>query len=64
MGRKLSFLYVDIWSDVPNGKFILENNSLEFWSCFRLFFVADTKIIHGYNSVAPLTITKHRGTFS
>ena len=37
MGRKLIFPYVDIWSDVPKGKFILKNNSLESGSCFRLF---------------------------
>ena len=53
MGRKLSFPDVDIQSDVPKGKFILKNNSLEFWSCFRLFLWW-TKIIYGYNFVAPL----------
>ena len=37
MGRKLSFPYIDIQFDVPKGKFILKNNSLESWSCFRLF---------------------------
>ena len=29
MGRKLSFPYEDIQSDVPKGKFILKNNSLD-----------------------------------
>ena len=37
MGRKFSFPFVDISSDVPKGKFILKNNGLESWFCFRLF---------------------------
>ena len=53
MGRKLSLPYVDISFDVPKGKFILKNNSLESWWCFRLFFFGG----HKNNFVAPLRVT-------
>ena len=43
MGRKFSFTYVDIYSDVPKGKFILKN------CLFPPIFVVDTKIIYGNN---------------
>ena len=46
MGKKLSFPYADIQSDVPKGKFILKNNTLESQSCFRL---TDAKINYAYN---------------
>ena len=52
MGRKLSFPYVDIWSDVPKGKFVMKNNRI--LVVFPPIFVANTKIIHDYNFVAPL----------
>ena len=37
MGRRFSFPYVDIQSNVPQSKFFLKNNSLESWLCFPLF---------------------------
>ena len=37
MGKRFSFAYVDIYSNVPKGKYILKNNSLESQLCFHLF---------------------------
>ena len=33
----VNFLYVDNWSDVTKGKFIMKNSSLKCSLCFRLF---------------------------
>ena len=55
MGGKFCFPDIDIEPDVPKCRFILKNSSLECWLSFRLFFVADIKLIYGINFVAPLT---------
>ena len=57
MPPKFSFLLADIQFDMPKCEFILKNSSLKCWLCFRLFFVADTKIISDCNFVAPLIST-------
>ena len=62
MGRKFSFLYVDIYSNVPKGKYILKNK-FRILVVFPTVFVADTKIIYGYNFAAPLQNTyKFKGS--
>ena len=35
-------------------KFILKNNSLKYWLCFRLFFMADTELTYRDNFVADV----------
>ena len=45
------------------GKFILENNSLEFLVVFPPIFMADTEIIYGYNFVALLKNELHHNTY-
>ena len=52
MVSKFSYPYIGICSDVTKCKFSVKNNTLKYWLCFRLFFLADTKIIYGYNFVA------------
>ena len=54
MTGKFSFLYVDIWFDVTECKFIMKNSSFKMLVVFSPIFVADTKIAFIYNSVAPL----------
>ena len=58
MERKFSLQYVDISPDVPKGKFIFKTKSLEslVFLCPPMF-VADTKIIYGYNFVVPLSLS-------
>ena len=34
MGRKISFLHLEILPDVPKCKFILKSSSIECWLCF------------------------------
>ena len=51
---KFSFLYIDIWFDVIECKFIIENSSFKMLVVFSPIFVADTKITFVYNFVAPL----------
>ena len=45
--------YVDIWFDGTKCKFI-NKKQLNMMVVFSPIFVADTKIIYGYNFVAPL----------
>ena len=54
MRGKFSFLYVDIWFDVTECKFIMKNMSFKVLVVFSPIFVADTKITFIYNFVAPL----------
>ena len=54
MRGKFSFLYVDIWFDVTECKFIMKNSSFKILVVFSPIFVADTKITFVYNFVAPL----------
>ena len=57
MGRKRSLPYVDIYSNVPKGKFILKKKKqFRFLVVFPSIFVTDTKIIYGYNFVVPLKV--------
>ena len=51
---KFSFLYVDIWFDVTECKFIMKNSSFKMLVAFSPIFVVDTKITFSYNFVAPL----------
>ena len=51
---RLVFLYVDGNFDVPNCKYAWKKSTWKCWLCFHLFFVVDTKMICGYNFVAPL----------
>ena len=55
MKGKFSFLYVVIWFDVTECKFIMKNNSFKMLVVFSPIFVADTKVTFVYNFVAPLT---------
>ena len=55
MRGKFSFLYVDIWFDVTECKFIMKNSSFKMLVVFSPIFVADTKITFVYNFVAPLS---------
>ena len=55
IGSKFSFPYVDILPDVSKNKIILKNSNLQILVVFPPIFVADTKIIYGFNFVAPLT---------
>ena len=48
--RTFSFSYVDIQSDASKCKFIFNRMLIGFLP----IFVADTKIIYGYNFAAPL----------
>ena len=57
MRDKFSFLYVDIWFDVTNGKFNVKNSSFEMLVVFSPIFVADTKITFVYNFAAPLIVS-------
>ena len=59
MRGKFSFLYIDIWFNVTECKFIMENSSFKMLVVFSFIFVADTKIIFVYNFVAPLSKTHH-----
>ena len=54
MRGKFKFLYVDIWFDVTECKFITKNRSFKMLVVFSPIFVADTKITFVYNFVAPL----------
>lgn len=54
MRRKFSFLYIDIYYDVPKCKFIMQNSTFRMLVVFPVIFVADTKLIYGYNFVTPL----------
>ena len=54
MRGKFKFVYVDIWFDVTEWKFITKNSSFKMLVMFSPIFVADTKIIFVYNFVAPL----------
>ena len=54
MRGKFKFLYVDIWFDVTECKFITKNSSFKTLVVFSPIFVADTKITFVYNFVAPL----------
>ena len=49
---KFSFLYIDIWFDVTECKFIMKY--FKMLVVFLPIFVADTKITFIYNFVAPL----------
>ena len=53
--EKFSFLYVDIWFDVAECKFIMKNSSFKILVVLSTIFVTDTKITFVYNFVAPLT---------
>ena len=57
MRGKFKFLYVDIWFDVTECKFITKNSSLKMLVVFSPIFVEDTKITFVYNFVAPLIVT-------
>lgn len=50
------FLYVDIWSDVTDYKFILKNSSFQILVVLLPIYVANTKITFVYNLAAPLSI--------
>ena len=63
MRGKFSFLYVDIWFDVTNCKFIVKNSSFEMLVMFSPTFVADKKIIFVYNFVAPLKNAQLQSAF-
>ena len=53
---KLSFLYVDVWFDLTECKFIKKNSSFKMLVVFSPIFVVDIKITFVYNFVAPLRI--------
>ena len=53
-----SFLFVDIWFNMTNCKFIVKNSSFKMLVVFLPIFVADTKITFSYNFVAPLILYK------
>ena len=54
MRGKFKFLYVDIWFDVTECKFITKNRSFKMLVVFSPIFVADTKITFVYDFVARL----------
>lgn len=54
MGRKLSFRFVNKFSDVIKGKFIFKKELFRILVAFPPIIVADTKITCGHNFVAPL----------
>ena len=56
---EFSFLYVDIWFEVTECKFITKNSSFEMLVLFSPMFVADTKVPFVYNFVAPLMEYKY-----
>ena len=56
MRGKFSFQSVDFSFDVTKCKFILENSILKMLGMYSPIFVADTKLIFGYNFVALLKI--------
>ena len=59
MRGKFKFLYVDIWFDVTECKFVTKNSCFKTLVVFASTFVADTKITFGYSFVAPLiTVSK------
>ena len=63
MGRKFSFPYVDMYSNVPKGKYILKKQQFKILVVFPHIFVADTKITYSYSFVAPLRNTyKFKGS--
>ena len=57
MRGKFNFLYVDIWFDVTECKFIMKNSSFKMLVVFSPIFMADTKVNFIYNFVAPLTMS-------
>ena len=58
MRSKFNFLHVDTYFDVPKCELSSKYSSLKCWLCFRLFLVADTKIISRHDFVAPLNPMK------
>ena len=54
MGTKFSFPHEDINADVPKSNFTLKNSCFRMLVVFPSIFVADTKLIYGYNFAALL----------
>ena len=52
MRSEFSFPYVDIQFEGPNNEFILKKKQFAMLVLFPPIFVADTKILYGYNAVA------------
>ena len=54
IGGKFSFSYVDIYSDVPKCNLFFEKQQFKMLGVLSPIFMADIKIIYGYNFLAPL----------